>query len=47
MIGLKNGKVLLQGEPEDVITPDSIEEVYGIRLGVERVNGHKIVMTVR
>ena len=47
VIGLKNGKVLLQGEPEDVITPDSIEEVYGIRLGVERVNGHKIVMTVR
>ena len=26
VIGLKNGKVLLQGEPEDVITPDSMRK---------------------
>lgn len=47
IIGLKDGQILVQGEPSKVITPDSIEELYGIRLEVERSGGRSIVSTVR
>lgn len=47
IIGLKGGSILMQGRPQQVITPDSIEELYGIRLDVARVNGRRVVMTVR
>ena len=47
ILGLKDGKVLVQGDPKEVITPDCIEEIYGIRLKVEEMNGRRVVMTVR
>lgn len=31
---LKNGKVVLQGTPEEVLTPENIYEVYGVRSSV-------------
>lgn len=46
LIGLKEGKVVVEGAPQDVITSDSIEDLYGIRLRVAEVEGQKIVMTV-
>lgn len=47
IIGLKSGSILMQGRPQQVITPDSIEALYGIRLDVAQVNGRRVVMTVR
>lgn len=33
---LKNGKVVLQGTPEEVLTPENIFDVYGVRSAVEK-----------
>ena len=46
VIGLKDGKVCVQGNPQEVITEDSIRELYGIGLEVTRVEGRKFVLTV-
>lgn len=46
VIGLKDGKVLVEGKPEDVITKESIRELYEIELEVTSVGGHKFVLAV-
>lgn len=46
VIGMKDGKVLVEGDPEEVITEESIRELYGIELGVTRVDGRKFVLAV-
>lgn len=46
LIGLKDGQVVLEGDPQKVVTSESIEELYGIRLCVAEVDGQKTVMTV-
>lgn len=45
IIGLAGGKVIVEGEPEEVITEESIHELYGIDLKVARVDGRKFVLT--
>lgn len=47
VIGLRDGKILVQGRPSEVVTPDTIEQLYGIRLDVAQVNNKKVVVTVR
>lgn len=47
ILGLKDGKILIQGSPEEVITSECIEQIYGVRLNIEKMNGRKVVMTVR
>jgi len=46
IIGLKDGQVLVEGAPEDVITEESIRELYGINLGVTSIDGRKFVLAV-
>ena len=46
VIGMKDGKVLVEGKLEDVITEESIRELYGIELGVTMVDGRKFVLAV-
>lgn len=46
VVGLKDGHVAVDGVPEEVINPDSIQELYGIRLEVTRVEGQIFVLTV-
>ena len=46
VIGMKDGVVAVEGEPELVITEDSIRELYGIRLDVTEVEGRKFVLAV-
>ena len=46
IIGLKDGQVLVEGAPEDVITEESIRELYGINLGVTSIAGRKFVLAV-
>ena len=47
VIGMKNKKVIVEGNPNEVITPEIIKELYGIELEVRELNGQKIVMNVR
>lgn len=46
VIGLKDGEVTVVGDPNQVITSESIEQLYGIKLGVATVEGQKFVLTV-
>lgn len=46
IIGLAGGKVIVEGEPEEMITEESIHALYGIDLKVARVDERKFVLTV-
>lgn len=46
VIGLKDGSVLMEGTPQEVITSESIHDLYGIKLDVVEVSGQKFVLTV-
>ncbi len=47
IIGLKNGSVLLQGKPEEMINEEIIEQLYGIRLKIFQQESGKMVLPVR
>ena len=46
VIGLLDGQVSIQGPPEEVITSESIQTLYGIDLPVIRADGRLCVMAV-
>lgn len=46
IIGMKKGNILFQGNPDNVITEDSIQDMYGIHLKVSNVENKKFVLTV-
>lgn len=46
IIGMKKGNILFQGNPDDVITEESIQDMYGIHLKVSNVENQKFVLTV-
>lgn len=46
IIGLKDGTVAVQGDPQEVITTESIRTLYGIELDVAKLDGKKFVLTV-
>lgn len=46
IIGLKDGKVLVDGEPSNVITKECIREIYGIELEVTTVGRQTFVLAV-
>lgn len=46
LVGMLDGAVAFQGRPEDVISPGSIEALYGIKLPVFRADGKLCVMAV-
>ena len=46
IIGMKDGVVLVEGNPEEVITQESIREMYVIELGVTSIDGQKFVLAV-
>ena len=46
IIGLKGGNVLVHGKPEEVITTESISELYDVHLDVAEIDGQKFVLTV-
>lgn len=46
IIGMKHGKILMAGNPEEVVTTESMSQLYDIQLGVTRVDGRKFVLTV-
>ena len=46
VIGLKDGLVEMEGNPQEVITRESIRSLYGIELDVTKVGEKKFVLTV-
>ena len=46
IVGMKDGKVLIEGRPEEVITEESIQALYDIELGLTNVDGRKFVLAV-
>ena len=46
IIGMKKGNMLFQGNPSEVITEESIQDMYGIHLKVSNVENQKFVLTV-
>lgn len=46
IIAMKNGKIIAQGEPQEVATEKILKEVYDIDLKVENVDGNIFVLTV-
>lgn len=45
VIGLKDGQVIVSGAADEVVTTESISQMYGIRLDVTEVEGRKFVLT--
>ena len=46
VIGLKDGLVEMEGDPQEVITRESIRSLYGIELDVTVIGEKKFVLTV-
>ena len=46
IIGLRGGYVEIEGKPQDVISGESIQALYGISLEVAKIDGRKFVLTV-
>ena len=43
---MEDGKILAEGNPNDVINEELIKNVYGIELSVKRIGENKVVLTV-
>lgn len=46
IVAMKDGKIILEGAPEDIITRDIIEETYGIALDIEKIGDRAFVQVV-
>ncbi len=46
LVGMKGGRIVVEGNPRDVIDSDVLHDLYGIRLPVVQVEGKKVVLTV-
>ena len=44
LIGLAQGKLCIQGRPEEVITEAVLEQIYGTKLVLGEVNGKKVLV---
>ena len=46
IIGLYDGKVSIQGVPEEVVTRDSMHRLFGVDLEVKNIEGRSFVLPV-
>lgn len=46
ILAMKDGKIIAQGKPEMVIDAALVEDVYGVRLDIEKVNGKPFILPV-
>ncbi|MCD8371581.1 MAG: ABC transporter ATP-binding protein [Clostridiales bacterium] len=46
LIGMKDGRIIAEGEPQEIVTPEMIRTLYGIELPVTQIDGRKYVLAV-
>lgn len=46
LVALAGGRIVAQGAPDSIITPDLLEQVYGVRLSVTTIEGKPFVLAV-
>lgn len=46
VVALADGRIVAQGVPEQVVTPQLVKKVYGVDLGITEINGKPFVMAV-
>ena len=46
IIAMKEGKIICQGVPEEIITPELTENIYGTKLDIKMLDGKPFVMPV-
>ena len=46
IVAMKDGKIIAQGEPEEVITTDLVREVYGVDLQIQQTGGKPFILPV-
>ena len=46
ILAMKQGHMIAQGSPDEIISEDLLQEVYGIPLPIHRLDGKKFVFTV-
>ncbi|MDY0272839.1 MAG: ATP-binding cassette domain-containing protein [Advenella sp.] len=44
IMGMKNGELVLHGRPNDVITPQNLQRLFGVEAEIVPVQNHKLVM---
>jgi iron complex transport system ATP-binding protein len=47
IIAMKNGKIIAQGEPEKIITPELIRRVYDVELTISQADGKPFILPVQ
>lgn len=45
-VGMKDGRIVVEGDPKEVVSAKILQELYGIRLPVAEIDGRKFVITV-
>ena len=45
-VGMKDGRIVVEGNPKEVVSAKILQELYGIRLPVAEIDGRKFVITV-
>lgn len=45
-VGMKDGRIVVEGDPKEVVSAKILQELYGIRLSVAEIDGRKFVITV-
>lgn len=46
IVAMKDGRITAQGRPEEIISSELIDEVYGVELGISAVNGKPFVLPI-
>ena len=46
LVALAGGRIVAQGAPDDIITSDLLQEVYGVHLPVTAIDGKPFVLAV-
>ena len=46
IVAMKGGKIIAQGKPEEVIDDQLVQDVYGIHLDIQMINGKPFVIPV-
>ena len=46
IVAMKDGKMIAQGLPEEIITSELVQSVYGVTLNISSVDGKPFVIPV-